>query len=279
MAHDLKHKIKVFRELNEQGNFILPNAWDSASARIFEATGFKAIGTTSLGIAFSAGMLDGERIGKSSSLAAIANIARSVHVPLNADIEAGYGSTLKDVQESVRAVIEMGVAGINLEDNAPGEIPTLFALNEQTERIAAARAESERQGLSLFINARTDAFLFDLGATNEERLNTSIERGRAYLAAGADMVFVPAVLDLQLIRILAKEFNNRLNIMALPNGPDAGAFFEAGAHRVSIGPIAMLAIMGLTKAIAQEIHTEGSWSKIRENFMGVGEASTLFKKA
>ena len=279
MTHDLKNKIKAFRKLNEEGGFILPNAWDGASARIFETTGFKAIGTTSLGIAFSAGMLDGEKISKSSSLAAISNIARSVHVPLNADIEAGYGPTPKDVQESVQAVIEIGVAGINLEDNAPGEMPTLFTLDEQIERIAAARTESECQGLSLFINARTDAFLFGLGASDEERLNTSIERGRAYLKAGADMVFVPAVLDPQLIRILAKEFNNRLNIMALPNGPDAGAFFEAGARRVSIGPIAMLAIMGLTKAIAQEIYTKGSWSKIRENFMGVGEASALFKKA
>jgi 2-methylisocitrate lyase-like PEP mutase family enzyme len=199
----MQHQIKLaqeFRQLNQQGQFLLANAWDIASARIFSKAGFPALGTTSGGIAYSQGFCDAELIGRDKMVAQIAAIAKSVDVPVNADIEAGYGAAPEAVAETIRQVIAAGVVGVNLEDNAHGSADTvLFAVDAQCARIAAARQAADQAGLPLWINARTDTFLLGLGEDIEARIAISIQRGNAYLAAGADMVFVPALADLAII--------------------------------------------------------------------------------
>ena len=106
-----------FRQLHRgPGVLILPNAWDVASARIFEDAGFPAIATTSAGIAFSLGYPDGQRIPREEMMARIRRIARAVHVPVTADVESGYGSTAEDAARTTRELIQAGVVGMNLED-------------------------------------------------------------------------------------------------------------------------------------------------------------------
>ncbi len=113
------NKAIQFRQLHRgPGVLILPNAWDVASARIFEEAGFPAIATTSAGIAFSLGYPDGQRIPREEMLARIGRIARAVHVPVTADIESGYGSTPEDAAQTTRELIQAGVVGMNLEDGS-----------------------------------------------------------------------------------------------------------------------------------------------------------------
>src|SRR5439155_7482285 len=113
----MKEKAERLRQLHVQGPMlVLPNAWDAGSARIFVEAGFSALATTSAGIAFSLGYMDGERISRDEMLAAVGRITRRVSVPITADMEAGYGRTPDAVAETARRVIDAGAVGMNLED-------------------------------------------------------------------------------------------------------------------------------------------------------------------
>ena len=266
-----------FRNLNLAGRLLLPNAWDAATARVFEQAGFPAIGTTSAGIANARGIADGERIGRDAMLREVASIAAAVDTPVNADIEAGYGDAPAEVAATVDAVLDIGIAGVNLEDNCQGrrESP-LYDIDEQVARIRAARAAADRRRIQLVINARTDPFLLGLGTSVEERAAITVERGRAYLNAGADLVFVPCLVDPDVVRKVADAIGGPVSLMALPGAPPADVLFSAGARRVSLGNAAMLATLGALREIAQEVLTRGTWTSIERTFYGFAEAATLF---
>lgn len=267
-----------FRDLNLAGRLLLPNAWDAASARIFEEAGFPAIGTTSAGIANARGLPDGEAIARDDMIREIAAIVAAVDRPVSADIEAGYGAAPADVSATIEAVLDAGVAGINLEDNAHGRgAERLFGVTEQATRIAAARSVAERRGIPLVINARTDTFLLDLGADLEERVAMTIDRGRAYLAAGADLLFVPVLTDPSTVRRVVGAVGGPVSLMALPGAPAADVLFDAGASRVSLGNAAMLAMLGALRDLAREVHDHGTWGSIERTFYGFSEAAHLFR--
>jgi 2-methylisocitrate lyase-like PEP mutase family enzyme len=266
-----------FGDLNRRGGLLLPNAWDAASACVFEKAGFPAIGTTSAGIAYSRGWRAGEQIERDAMLREIAVIANAVRVPITADIEAGYGPRPADVAATVEAALEAGAVGVNLEDNTQGarEEP-LYSIDEQAARIAAARAVADRRGMAFVINARTDTFLVEVGADTDERAVATIERGRAYLKAGADLVFVPLLVDPGIVRRLADGIDGPISLMILPGAPSAEKLFSAGAKRISIGQTAMLAALGVVAEIAGEMRQKGTWSSIERSFYGFGEAEGLF---
>lgn len=269
-----------FRDQNRAGRLLLPNAWDAASARVFEEAGFTAIGTTSAGIAYAEGFQDAERIGREAMVRAVAKIVRAVSCPVSADIEAGYGAGAADVAQTVEAVIDAGAVGINLEDNAHGRgAASLFGIDEHCERIAAARAVADRRGVPLVINARTDTFLLNLGAEVDERIALTVARGTRYLHAGADLLFVPLLVDTTLVARLARQLRGPISVMALPGAPSAGELFAAGASRVSIGQMAMLATLGSLKGIAEEMQRHGTWGTIERTFYGFGEAEALFARS
>jgi len=266
-----------FRAQNLAGGLVLPNAWDVASARIFEAAGFPAIATTSGGIAYARGLPDAQRIDRKTMVQAIAAIANAVAVPVSADIESGYGISSNAVVDTVAAVMDVGVVGVNLEDNSHGNLDTaLFGIAEQAQRIAAARTCAEQRGIPLTINARTDTFLLGLGDSPEQRLAMTIERARAYLEAGADLVFVPALVDTAIIERLVAEVRGPISLMAMPGAPDAKTLLATGAKRVSLGVAPMLAIMGAVRDIAAEVRDHGTWSMIERSFYGFAEAERLF---
>ncbi|MGB9204197.1 MAG: isocitrate lyase/phosphoenolpyruvate mutase family protein, partial [Terriglobales bacterium] len=133
-------KALQFRQLHRgPGVLILPNAWDVASARIFEDAGFPAIATTSAGIAFSLGYPDGQRIPREEMMARIGRIARAVHVPVTADIEAGYGPSPEDTARTTRELVQAGVVGMNLEDGSGNPDRPLIDLQLAIEKVRAAR--------------------------------------------------------------------------------------------------------------------------------------------
>ncbi|MGZ3581167.1 MAG: isocitrate lyase/PEP mutase family protein [Ktedonobacterales bacterium] len=255
---------------------LLPNAWDSASARLFEEAGFAAIGTTSAGIAFALGYPDGEQISREEMVQVIKRIVAAVQVPVTADIEAGYGPEAADVAKTMREVIVAGVAGVNLEDNTGDADKPLYELEAQGERIAAARQEAKLAGLSLVINARIDTYLFQVG---EEaiRLKETLRRARVYLEAGADSIFVPGVIEPGLIHTLVREIPGPLNIMTMPGAPTVQELLKLGVARISIGPAAMLATMGLVREIAHELRTAGTYERIAQHAYGIGDAMRLFR--
>jgi len=269
-----------FQDMNRAGHLLLPNAWDAASARVFEEAGFAAVGTTSAGIAYTQGVRDAERLTRNAMVRAIATIVSAVSCPVNADVEAGYGPTVADVTSTVDAVLDAGVAGINLEDNTHGTGATpLFDVSAQCARIAAARTAADRRGLPLVINARTDTFLLSLGADTDERIALTSARGREYLRAGADLVFVPLLVSPPVVTRLSDALNGRISVMALPGAPSAGELFAAGAARVSIGQLAMLGTLGALRQMADEMRHQGTWSGIERTFYGFAQAEALFENS
>jgi 2-methylisocitrate lyase-like PEP mutase family enzyme len=265
-----------FRELNMNGRLLLPNAWDAASARVFEHAGFQAIGTTSGGIAYARGFPDGETIGRARMLDEIQTIVEAVDVPVTADIEAGYGGAAADVAGTVAAVLDLGAVGVNIEDRIYDSAARLYGIDEQTSRIEAARTEADRRGIHLVINARTDTFLLALGSDLDERMALTIDRGMAYLRAGADVVFVPGAIEVGIVRRLADAIGGPLSVMAMPGAPDAAALFAAGACRVSLGNTAALAVLGALDIIARDVMKTGGWAAIERTFYGFREAEALF---
>jgi 2-methylisocitrate lyase-like PEP mutase family enzyme len=154
----------------------------------------------------------------------------------------------------------------------------LLAVDEQCARISAAREVADRRGVSLVINARTDTFLLNLGSDMNERVAMTVQRGMRYLRSGADLVFVPLLVDLLLVRRIADELAGPISLMALPGAPSADELFTAGAARVSIGQMAMLATLGSLKQIAVELREYGTWRSIERTFYGFGEAEALFAR-
>src|ERR1022692_1705230 len=153
------NKAIQFLQLHRGPNvLILPNAWDVASARIFEDAGFPAIATTSAGIAFSLGYPDGQRIPREEMMARIARITRAVHVPVTADVESGYGPTPEDAANTTRELIEAGVIGMNLEDASGRADQPLSSLELAVEKIKAAREAAVHIQAQIVVNARTDVF-------------------------------------------------------------------------------------------------------------------------
>jgi len=275
--NDHLSRARRFRDLNLAGRCLLPNAWDAASARVFEQAGFLAIGTTSGGIATARGLPDGEHIGRQGMVRELITIVNAVRVPLSADIEAGYGDAPDDVAETVQAVLDAGAVGINLEDRAhQASAAPVYVVEDQAARIRAARAAAEHRRIPLVINARTDTFLLGLGESVEERVEMTVERGRAYLAAGADLVFVPGLVDPDVVRRVAQAVNGPLSLMALPGAPPAEALFNAGASRVSLGNVAMLATLGALREMAADVLRTGTWSSMERTFFGFAEADALF---
>lgn len=258
------------------GGLLLPNAWDVLSARLFEEAGFAALGTTSAGIAFALGYPDGERIKREEMMQVIRRIVAAVQVPVTADIEAGYGPGAEDVAQTVRDVIAAGVAGVNLEDSTGNADRPLYELEAQMARLAAARQEAKQASLSLVINARIDTYLFEVGE-EATRLEETLRRARAYLEAGADSIFVPGVVEPDMIQTLVNEIPGPLNIMVAPGAPSVPVLRELGVARISIGAAATLATMGLLRDIAHELLAKGTYEDLTRRAYGIGAAMRLFR--
>lgn len=254
----------------------MPNAWDAASARIFEAAGFCAIGTTSAGIAYSRGRRDGQTLTRTEMCREVEVIVKAVSVPVNADIEAGYGDAPAEVARSVTAFITAGAVGLNLEDATGRPEEPLYTLKDQQRRLEAARRRADTSDVPVYLNARTDTYITSFGASEEERLAETLRRGRAYLEAGADSVFVPLLTDPATIRLLASALGGPVTVMAFPGAPPVPTLLDAGATRVSTGQSAMLATLGLTARIARELQAAGTYEAMQASFYGFREAEQLF---
>jgi 2-methylisocitrate lyase-like PEP mutase family enzyme len=237
---------------------LLPNVWDAASARIIENAGFPALATTSAGVAFSLGYPDGQKISREEMLAQVARIARTVKIPVTADVEAGYGNSPEDAAKTARGVIDSGAVGMNLEDGTHDPAHPLSDLSLHLERIAATRQAAASAGVSLVLNARTDVFLAQVGEEGR-RYDLALRRLAAFRDAGADCVFAPGLRDLETIRKLVVDLHCPLNILAVPGSPPVPELEKLGVARVSLGSGPMRATLGMLRTLAAELKSTGTY--------------------
>jgi len=255
-------KAAAFRNLHTGGEILLlPNVWDVASAHIIEEAGFKAVATSSAGVAFSLGYPDGQVISHEEMLAAIARIAKAVKVPVTADVESGYGETAKDAALTARAVIDAGAVGMNLEDVADASTSALVELPLQLEKIHAVREIAERVRVPLVLNARTDVYLLEIGEP-AKRYDETVLRLSAYRDAGADCVFAPGLSDAATIGRLVADLKCPVNILAGPGSPSVPELFKLGVARVSLGSAPTRAALGQLRRVAEELKASGTYSAL-----------------
>jgi len=247
-------KAETFRKLHHSGKIlVLLNAWDAASARIFEVAGAPAIATTSSGLGAANGYPDGQHITRDRLVDAVRRITRVIKVPLTVDLEKGYGKTPAEVVETVREIADAGGIGMNIEDST--EPPALLV-----EKIKGIRAFAK----PFFINARCDVYLRRIGEETT-RFDETMRRIRSYADAGADSAFVPGVIDPAIIGRIAKQSPLPLNVMLMPGLPPVAELQALGVARLSIGGAAAFAALSLTKTIAEEILTKGTYDIVRAN--------------
>ena len=240
---------------------LLPNAWDAMSARVFVAAGFDAVATTSGGVAWSLGYADGEQAPWTEVVAATARIVRAVRVPVTADIEAGYGETPDEVMRSVAEIIKAGAVGVNLEDGAlRGPVP-IRSLADAADRIRAAREAARAAAVPIVINARTDLYLRNIG-NEASRFDEAVERGRAYLAAGADCVYPITLRDPTTIGRLVKALAAPINVNVRTGSPSVAELEALGVARASTASQVALMAMSVTRQIADELLATGRFDKL-----------------
>jgi 2-methylisocitrate lyase-like PEP mutase family enzyme len=256
----------AFRALHTPGRpLVLPNAWDAASALLVEEAGAAAVATTSAGLAWDLGTADGDRLDRDRALGAVARIAAAVRVPVSADIESGYAKDAAGVGETIRAVLEAGAVGVNIEDalydgegdDVGGGRGPLRPVAEQAERIAAARAAADAAGVPLFINARIDTVLRGAGGVQE-----TLERAAAFLAAGADGIFVPGAVDPETVKSLVAGVEGPLNVLVGPGAPSVAELAALGVARISAGSSIAQAAHAVVRRAARELLSAGTYDSL-----------------
>lgn len=262
---DQKQLSEAFRKMHQGPPLLLlPNAWDAMSARLFEAAGFPAVATTSGGLAWALGFPDGEHAPWSEVVAATGRIVRTVRVPVTADIEGGYGETPEQVARSVTEIIRAGVVGINLEDSTALSNLPIRSMEDSVARIQAARQAAQAAGVPILINARIDLYLKSVG-DEETRFTEAVQRGKAYMAAGADCLFPFGLSDLKIIAELVKALNVPINIVGRAGGAGVAELGRLGVARISTASGPSLVVMSLIKQIAEELRTKGQFDVLKSS--------------
>src|SRR6266699_2474225 len=269
-----KERAEDFRALHHGKRIlVLPNAWDVPSARVFEDAGFPAVATSSAGMLVSLGYPDGELVGRDEFVSAVERIARVLSVPLSADIVAGFGKTTKEVVATVKAILKTGGIGINIEDFAHAT-KKLFPAERQVENVKAIRRLGEIVGVPLVINARTDALRFGTG-DDEAKFEEAVRRATAYRDAGADCVYPMGLTEAGSISRFVKELDFPINVMVRKALPPVSELERLGVARVSFGPSASYAAMGLLKRASKEVLEKGTYQNLVDGAIAFDELNNL----
>jgi 2-methylisocitrate lyase-like PEP mutase family enzyme len=272
---------RKFLDMHQQdGCFIVPNAWDIGSAKMLEAAGFPALATTSAGIAFSLGRVDHgyapqeSRVDRDTMLERVRAMAAALRVPLSADLEAGYGASPDDVAETIARAIDGGAAGGNIEDFAGDEHRPLFDLELAVRRLRAAREAIDRSGVPFVLVGRTDSLLVNPGSIDE-----CVRRGNAFREAGADCVFVPGATDPQTISTLVREIDAPLNVVVGLSGNrmSLAELEKLGVRRVTIGGSLARATYHLIRRAAEEMMSIGTFT-FADDQVAHGELNEIFER-
>ena len=248
-------KASLFHSLHTRGSpLILCNVWDAGSAKAIAGVGARALASSSWAVAAANGYADGERVPPDLAFSNAARIVQATPLPVSIDIESGYGASASDVANTVRSVLDAGAVGCNIEDSFP-EDGRLRPIEQQVERLTAARGMASSAAIRLFLNARTDVF-FTAPADQHSRtmVAAALERARAYAAAGADGLFAPGLKDVELIRELCEGSPLPVNIMLDDTKASVARLASLKIARLSYGPAPYLLAMQTLADRAREMY-------------------------
>ncbi len=264
---------QILRALHEEsGAFVMPNPWDIGSARILEAMGFKALATTSAGMAFALGMPDG-RVSREATLGHCSDIVAATPLPVSADLEKGFGDTPESVFGTITTAAAIGLAGCSIEDYTGRLDAPIFEMALAVERIEAASESCRRLPEDFVLTARCENLLW--GRTD---LDDVINRLQAYEAAGSDVLFAPGLHDLGAIREVCSAVSKPVNVvMEMPGTAfRVDQLANAGVKRISLGATLVRLAYGSLIAAAREMAQSGTFD-FSKNVIGYAELEAFFK--
>ncbi len=268
---------KQFTAMHKSDNMLLlPNAWNAGTAKVFEKEGYKAVATTSAGIAFSLGYSDGEQIDIDDLCTVVKQITEKITVPLSVDIERGYGITTEELCNSVTKIIDCGAVGINIEDGYDTDTPYLENTEIQANRIKAIYNLKRILGIDFVINARTCICWLNIN-NKDNKLDIAIERCNRYLKAGADSVFIPGLLTKNEVTKLVNNINGPINIIANPAFNNIEELQQIGVKRLSLGSGIVRASFNTIIDISRDIINNNNLELITQCGFTYKEANKYFK--
>ena len=263
-------KVEAFRALHARPQaFIIPNPWDVGTARMLAKIGFEALATTSAGYAFSAGVQD-NRVGRDRMLAHVAEIVAATDLPVNADLENGFGDEPKIVAETIRLAAATGIAGGSIEDSIdrPGE--KVYDIGLAADRIRAA-VEAKKGSGPFLLTARAENYLVGI-----PDLKDTIKRLQAYQEAGADVLYAPCIATREEITAIVSSVDRPVNFLmgTQPQRFTLDELSVMGVRRVSVGSALSLAALGAFLRGAREMRESGTFT-YTQDAAGFSEVSKL----
>lgn len=251
-------KGRVFASLHEQpGCFVIPNPWDAGSARILAGAGFRALATTSAGLAFALGRKDGlGLVSREEALRNAGEIVSATSLPVTADLENGYGDTPGTVAETIELAAAAGLVGASIEDSTGNPDAPIYDFEPAVARIAAAARTARSQEFPFVLTARAENYLH-----GRPDLQDTIARLQAYREAGADVLYAPGLTSLEQIRTVVQELNGPVNVVMGLSGTalSVAQLADAGVRRISLGSSLNRAALGAMMRAAREIVEHGTF--------------------
>jgi 2-methylisocitrate lyase-like PEP mutase family enzyme len=249
-------RIAEFHRLHASGCFVMPNPWDVGSARALERMGFKALATTSAGLAWTLGLADDE-VTRDQTLEHLRQVAGAVRVPVNADFKDGYAVAPAHVAENVKMAADTGVAGLSIEDSSGEADHPLYDFRLAVERVEAARRAIDQSGTRIVLTGRSEGFV-----CGRPDIDETIRRLRAYAEAGADCLYAPRIDRLEHVSaIVAGVSPKPVNLLINAPFTTVAEAAQLGVRRISVGgTLARTAWDGFLNA-AQEIAGAGTFSR------------------
>lgn len=266
-------KSQKFAELHlQKGAFIIPNPWDKGSAKLLQHLGFNALATTSAGFAFSQGQRDFS-VTRQAMLSYIADIAQSTDVPVNADLQNGFGDSPDMVAQIILDAAATGVVGGSIEDATGSAGSPIYDIGLARERIQAAAEAAKSLSFKFLLTARAENHLYGIND-----LRDTIQRLQAYQEAGADVLFAPGLKTKDDIRTVIQSVDCPLNVIMGFQGVQltVDELQDLGVKRISLGAsLARTAYAALLKS-AQEVLNNGTFS-YAENAIPAAQLNEIFK--
>lgn len=252
-------KAKAFQDLHRApGAFVIPNPWDAGTAKMLTQLGFKALATTSAGLAFSLGRPDGKGETKRDEiLANAAAIVAATHLPVSADLEGGFGDAPEDAAATIKLAIKAGLVGGSIEDATGRAAAPIFDLGFAVDRVRAAVEAAHSQAFPFTLTARAENFLY-----GRADLADTIKRLQAFQEAGADVLYAPGLRTLEDIAAVVRSVDRPVNVVMGLSGSTltVAQLAAVGVKRISVGSSLARSALGAFHRAAQEIRDQGSFT-------------------
>jgi 2-methylisocitrate lyase-like PEP mutase family enzyme len=253
-VHD--ERIIEFRSLHASGCFVMPNPWDVGSAQVLEQMGFKALATTSAGLAWTLGRADSQ-IGLEQTLEHLRVVVDAVQVPVNADFQGGFAADPQQVAANVKLAAATGIAGLSIEDSSGDDVDPLFEFELAVERVRAARLAIDESGTEILLTGRSEGFV-----CGRPDIDETIRRLRAYAEAGADCLYAPRIETVEHVAAIVSAVAPKpVNLLINAPFTTVAEAAQLGVRRISVGGTLARTAWGGFLKVAREIADAGTFSR------------------